>query len=420
MNKEVLLEEMKKLWKDTFHDSDAYIDLVFRNYYDPDLSEYHLEDGKLVAGLLSVPYIFGTEKNKLKGLYLCGLSTRPEFRRKGIMHSLFLKIRKVAKEKGFDFIFLIPADSGLRRYYRDMGMTESFYHVRNRYTSAHDFERDFNKYLQKEDHRVSALKKHYWNSLKYRVYDPNENITQDIINFIYTLQQKENPFGLLHSEKDMRVVINENSISGGAIFLTQKSNGELTGVAFITRSNDNRIKVNKLYASDRVSYYKLLKSVKDEYSEMSMEVCELPEDLKRKSLWVENYSTVMPESPVSGAVGEVLRTYDSYQAAEPGGMIEFLNVREILIFLTNVRKDSKFSILVKDEDSGKIFQYRSEKGNLFSEALSREQISQMKMPLIMTEKNLAEILCRKPDKDQFMMDAFGLPRLSLNMSLLLE
>ena len=50
---------MKKLWKDTFHDSDVYISLVFDNYFNLDNIEYYEEDGALISALLGVPYSFG-------------------------------------------------------------------------------------------------------------------------------------------------------------------------------------------------------------------------------------------------------------------------------------------------------------------------------------------------------------------------
>ena len=52
MNPAELKNKMKSLWRDTFHDSDAYINLVFDNYFNPDLLEYEEMNGDVVAGLL--------------------------------------------------------------------------------------------------------------------------------------------------------------------------------------------------------------------------------------------------------------------------------------------------------------------------------------------------------------------------------
>lgn len=40
-----LKSKMMQLWKNTFHDSDAYISLVFDTYFNPDLIAYNEENG---------------------------------------------------------------------------------------------------------------------------------------------------------------------------------------------------------------------------------------------------------------------------------------------------------------------------------------------------------------------------------------
>ena len=56
-NNDIKLQIMK-LWKDTFHDTDEYIKLVFDNYFNPELVEYKVENGEVLAAMLGVPYYF--------------------------------------------------------------------------------------------------------------------------------------------------------------------------------------------------------------------------------------------------------------------------------------------------------------------------------------------------------------------------
>ena len=56
MNPTELKSRLAKLWKDTFHDTDEYISLVFNNYFDPELVAYEESGGDVVAGLIGVPY----------------------------------------------------------------------------------------------------------------------------------------------------------------------------------------------------------------------------------------------------------------------------------------------------------------------------------------------------------------------------
>ncbi len=168
MKKDVVRKQMVELWKNTFHDSDDYVNMIFNSYFDMDLVAYHEVGGKVVAALLGVPYNFAANdatdseyvkhngivdendseccgenhKGSVRGLYLCGLATLPEFRKGGIMSRLMQEINIKAGRRGFAFTFLIPASEGLRKYYKDRGYVDSFYRVCDRYTSVHDFRRD--------------------------------------------------------------------------------------------------------------------------------------------------------------------------------------------------------------------------------------------------------------------------------------
>lgn len=55
MNPADLKKKLMQLWKDTFHDSDAYVSLIFNKYYDPELVEYEESGGDIVADFSAFP-----------------------------------------------------------------------------------------------------------------------------------------------------------------------------------------------------------------------------------------------------------------------------------------------------------------------------------------------------------------------------
>ena len=61
-----LKKKMMELWKNTFHDSDAYINLVFDTYFNTEYIEYYEENGKLISALLGIPYYFGNGKTRYR------------------------------------------------------------------------------------------------------------------------------------------------------------------------------------------------------------------------------------------------------------------------------------------------------------------------------------------------------------------
>ena len=175
-NNDIKLQIMK-LWKDTFHDTDEYIKLVFDNYFNPELVEYKVENGEVLAAMLGVPYYFdmkpdkvnNQETGKLKGLYLCGLATKPECRKRGYMSRMIEDINQRAFKLDFDFSFLIPADGGLKKYYSDRGYVESFYRVKENYLPCHNFENEYYQELMK--------------SAKFNIHDINCRL--DYFNSLY-------------------------------------------------------------------------------------------------------------------------------------------------------------------------------------------------------------------------------------------
>ena len=166
MENSVLRKQMMKLWKNTFHDSDDYISLVFDTYFTPDFVAYREENGNVISAMLSVPYTFALsdnfvdkdccdpmitispkynnrtnsgvpgsddESNLVKGLYLCGLMTSPSHRGAGIMGELIEEMNLRAMRMGFAFTFLIPSSDGLRRYYVKHGYFNASFRRVNRY-----------------------------------------------------------------------------------------------------------------------------------------------------------------------------------------------------------------------------------------------------------------------------------------------
>ncbi|MDE6637059.1 MAG: GNAT family N-acetyltransferase, partial [Muribaculaceae bacterium] len=86
---------MVELWKETFHDSKRYIELIFDTYFCRDNVFVRYDGDLLIASMLCVPYEFqfvsGKVNEKLKGMYLCGLATRTEYRKRGIMKGMMIE-----------------------------------------------------------------------------------------------------------------------------------------------------------------------------------------------------------------------------------------------------------------------------------------------------------------------------------------
>lgn len=424
---EELKDKMMKLWKTTFHDSDAYVSLIFDNYFNPDLVEYHEEGNQLVSALLGIPYEFSNGKSKMKALYLCGLATATEYRHRGIMNDLLEKINKKAKDNDYVFTFLITANDSLINYYSVRKYETAIYRVEDRYTELHNFDKDYRSNLQYEDSRIGALKSRQFDSIKVKIFDINdEKNLRDLIQSIYNFENNISTYtSLIHSLKDIELVVRENDISKGKIFIAYNKENSLCGVAFIYLDDKKRVHIPKVYYENQGSLYKLLDAIKRKYSESPLSLYCYPEECDRKALWDKVYGASNPDGAMlGGAYGVSERIYNVGDHAKPYGMVRILNLCEILKFIANDRSDSKFSILVKqDSDDDRVLKCDIVDGkatfDIIDYAKIRVQLKNTNL-MILKEREVLEIIFRKKGSSNMIQEAFGIPRLPINMALLLD
>lgn len=427
MKPDELKEKMMKLWKDTFHDSDAYISLIFENYYDPTLVEYYEENHKLISALLGIPYEFGNTNGKLKGLYLCGLATVDEFRHRGIMHELIDKINAKAEALGYTFTFLIPASDSLINYYSRRKYETAMYRVEDCYTELHDFEKDYKSSLLREDERVRKIKEKQFDVLKVDMLDEiSDDLMVKLEEFILHNEQNNSSYlSILHSPKDIRVVLKENLLSSGKIFISYNRDNMLTGVAFMSIDERKRIRIPKIYYEGHASIYKILDTINKKYPDSPISLYCYPEESDRRALWEKVYGAANADGlMLGGAYGVSERVYNVSNHAKPYGMIRILNLREILKFLAADRPDVKFSILVKDYfEEGKALKCDINNGEavfeLVPESCVSEYINKRNIS-VLNMKECMEILFRKKGSSTMIQEAFGIPRMAVNMALLLD
>lgn len=423
-----LKNKMMKLWKDTFHDSDSYISLIFEEYFNIDYVEYHEENGQLVSALIGIPYEFGCAGNTIKGLYLCGLATKEEYRHKGIMNGLINRINDKARAKGIVLSFLIPASDMLRIYYQGKGYVNGMYRVEERYTDIHDFHKDCILTINREEDRIRTHRLKIFENLSVKSIDGNDEIfNSKIAQYIYSKERNNSTYiSLLHTLKDIEITIKENMISGGEIIVALSSENEINGVAYLTFDERRRIVIPKIYYDDQCSYYKLLDKAKKMHIESPMSVWRYPEETDRHALWSKIYGAGNPDGGMlGGAYGIAERVYDVSMHALPYGMVKILNYTEILKFLAEYRNDVKFSILIKEAtNSQNGVLYKIEYGKLSQTNVKDSEADTKRMLshniTVLTTQDMSELLFRKKDGNSLIMEAFGIPRLAINMSLLLD
>lgn len=115
------IEQLKKLWTLCFDEKQSALDLFFECNFDNMTAYIAFDNGKAASAL----YLVNCTLNGKKSNYLCGASTAPDYRSKGIMSQLIEYALCDAKKGGDVYSLLLPASESLYSYYKKFGYTEN-------------------------------------------------------------------------------------------------------------------------------------------------------------------------------------------------------------------------------------------------------------------------------------------------------
>lgn len=118
--------QVRRMWKTVFDDSDAYIDLYFRDKYRNHRTLIYLEGDRVTASLQMLPYCFTFCGNSIPVVYISGVCTLPEARKKGYMRRLLLRSFDEMAKNGIPLALLVPQEEGLLNLYGKYGFAQTF------------------------------------------------------------------------------------------------------------------------------------------------------------------------------------------------------------------------------------------------------------------------------------------------------
>ena len=121
------IPSLVRLWQRVFGDSEEYIKLFFKEaYYDSECFA-EIVDGEAVSAFYLIKCHIRYAGKSYEGRYLYAAATLAQYRKNGLMSQLINEAKVYCKEKGIDFIALVPADDGLYSYYGRFGFSEAMY-----------------------------------------------------------------------------------------------------------------------------------------------------------------------------------------------------------------------------------------------------------------------------------------------------
>lgn len=226
---------MREIWSEVFCDTDDYISLLFDNYYCPESTRIALDGKKVIASMFLLGYEFKGESIEMQGMYLSGLATRPDYRRRGIMSEMINSVIEEAKiDKKVNLLFLIPADDKLREYYEKFGFKNSAdileVNVVDSVNEKCKIALDKNTYISNKK-TLSIIHNKCRFEDKRRIVTFNDfeyisadtNLRKSIVNIIQYKNIKDayfdNEIVIFHSEKDIEIYIKEKLNDGGELWI---------------------------------------------------------------------------------------------------------------------------------------------------------------------------------------------------------
>ncbi|MCH5229937.1 MAG: hypothetical protein J1F12_08115 [Muribaculaceae bacterium] len=425
MDNEELKRKLMGLWEKTTHNSKDLLSILFDYYFDDRYLEYKELEGRVVSALFGIPYEFGCGEKKLSGLYLISLSSEEGYRKKGILAELLQTVNnRFAKQ--FDFTFIVPHTELLADYFGTQGYFNSFFIMEERYTPFHDFRNDYLITLTDSDERIRSLKIHLLEEIKVIDNTEKKFPHSQIIKFIEKIESKSrSSVNLRHTYKDLEYLLHENSLGNLNFYISYDTDGKITGVIFTKKEDLKRVKILASYVADSCSYYAILEFIKHQLPDESFTI--IKSDYKQptsQAIIRQTYASANPSGiDLDNTFETVELPFNYNKLLQPLGMARLLRFENILKYIAETRSDVEFKLHIRDynEEVSKginsnevVFVVKSGKLNI--EPL--KDFYNDRSLLHLSVKEISELLLRKNDSSNLIMEAFGIPRLDLQYKLL--
>lgn len=426
MEQEELKRKLSGLWEKTSHKSKELISVFLNYYFDENFIEYQDLDGKINGAIIGIPYSFGFDEDPLKGIYLIPICSEEGVLKKNIINKLLKELHKKILND-FDLMFLVTDSELLQDYYRTLGFHDSFYIIQEHYTPLHNFHTDFLLSIQDSDERIRNLKNALFNDIEVFQKEDFERNNNDsigqLIDFIRDIERKKSTeISLIHEAKDLEYLFQEDSMRNLDYFVSLDADKKITGIAFIDIEEFKRIKVLTPFVTDSCSFYCLLNEIKRVYKEYSVTINSLESKCQIQAIIQQTYAASNPQGEDLDNTFATLETpVNLRNLMKPLGLVKLLKFDNILKYIARHRRDVDFKLYIPDDPTPLNFDnkdhvYIIKNGTCDIDSI--ENHKQDKSLLKLSVKVISELLLRRGDASNLIMEAFGIPRLNLMINLL--
>ena len=214
-------QQVIDLWKESFNDSDEFIDLFFSRVYQEKNTLTISKNGRVIAALQVIPYEMTYCGTNVPVGYICGVCISPAERGKGWMGKLMQQAIDEMNRRNYALTTLIPASDWLFDYYTRFGYTTIFDYSEEIHTAS----------VRKENHSLQFA------PLSERSFD-------HFYDYYNRIQQKKN-CTILHAAYDLETIWKDCYLDKGNIWIIS-DHDQIVGSALAVPDNDTSIFIKEI------------------------------------------------------------------------------------------------------------------------------------------------------------------------------
>lgn len=248
----ILKEEIIKLWRDTFDDTEEFIRFYFDRKYREENTVVAIDNEELLAALQMIPYPMTWLGKEVSASYISGACTRETARNKGIMRSLLAEAFITMKNRDIAFSILIPQEEWLYDYYAKSGYAPVLAYTPGNYYLHGKAKSEGTRMLTAEEWEAGIKELYHY----------------------FDRQMKKRPDCVQHTPEDFRHILEDLYRSGGKLATVSNPLGKLTGMAFALPLPD-KIAVNEIVYSTEEAHNNLLHAIANEWGKNEI-ACRYP------------------------------------------------------------------------------------------------------------------------------------------------
>lgn len=241
-----LKSQTRDLWKECFHDSEAFMDLYFSRKYAQERN-FHIDEGqRTVAAAQLLPYRTTLFGSVCGAGYVSGLSTTADRRGRGLAAELLRRMHRHEYASGGVLTVLIPGEESLRGFYQEV--------MHGHYeTIAHRLQTELTPQTVADAGLVLSEPERWEHELS--VY--------------FELRTSALPFMLHPSSTDLSVAHENCRLAGGHLVVAHRRE-QVAGLCLFRPYGETQLMVETLVADDEKVQDTILSSMMQTYGKVAL------------------------------------------------------------------------------------------------------------------------------------------------------